>query len=391
MTNQASELVRELISYSGLSRGRVLTIGGEEDFASAPLRADFEIFSVDLDNLATVDLAEFDLCLYWASRGNANDLQHTLRAVRRALPVNGALMLIVSATAPSTDAIQGLLIQADFTDLIVASHGATIRTFLVRPKQKRAAPLLSVLVPVYNERTTFPVMMGHLLEKTIEGLDIEVVVIESNSTDGTRTEVLKYAGHPGVHTLFQDKPYGKGHALRAGLEIANGDLILFQDADLEYDIDDYDALIEPLMRFETQFVLGARRNAGDCPWNIRRFQNSKSVATYLNIGHALFLALFNFVYKQSLTDPFTMFKVFRRECIYGLRLESNRFDIDNELVIKLLRKGYKPMEVPVNYVARSYQEGKKITPFGDALRWLRALIKFKNAPLYADCNGSGAK
>jgi hypothetical protein len=95
-----------------------------------------------------------------------------------------------------------------------------------------------------------------------------------------------------------------------------------------------------------------------------------------------FLTLFNLLYSQRLTDPFTMFKVFRRECLYGLEFECNRFDFDYEIVIKLLRKGYKPLELPVNYRSRSLSEGKKVTIFRDPLTWIRALIKFRNTPLY---------
>ncbi len=138
-------------------------------------------------------------------------------------------------------------------------HGRT--RFLVKPKTPRATPLLSVIVPVYNEKATFVEMMNPLLEKTIEGVDIEVIVVESNSTDGTREEVAKYSGHPRVKVILQDKAQGKGNAVRAGLRVAQGDVVLFQDADLEYDLNDYDALVAPILRFESNFVLGSRHNA----------------------------------------------------------------------------------------------------------------------------------
>jgi glycosyltransferase involved in cell wall biosynthesis len=170
--------------------------------------------------------------------------------------------------------------------------------------------------------------------------------------------------------------------VRKGLRVAKGDVVLFQDADLEYDVNDYDSLIAPILRYRTNFVLGSRHTTANSSWKIRSFSDSPAVSAYFNLGHALLLTMFNVIYSQNLTDPFTMFKVFRRDCLYGLKFECDRFDFDNEIVIKLLRKGYKVLEIPVNYVSRSIQEGKKITLFMDPLRWIRALLKFKNSPLY---------
>jgi len=105
------------------------------------------------------------------------------------------------------------------------------------------------------------------------------------------------------------------------------------------------------------------------------------------LGHWIFLFLFNLIYLQSLNDPFSMYKVFRRDCLYGLTFESNRFDFDYELVIKLIRKGYQPVEVPVNYRSRSLSEGKKVTMFRDPLTWLRALARFRFGPVYGPSEG----
>ena len=119
-------------------------------------------------------------------------------------------------------------------------------------------------------------------------------------------------------------------------------------------------------------------------WKIRQFNDATPLATVFNLGHVFFLGLFNFLYRQRLRDPFSMFKVFRRECLYGLTFECNRFDFDFEIVIKLLRKGYRPLELPVNYRARSPSEGKKVTMLRDPLTWMRALLKFRWGPLYTD-------
>lgn len=259
-------------------------------------------------------------------------------------------------------------------------HGRT--RFLVRSKIYPSQPRLSVIVPVYNERATFLELIEQLLLKTIDGLDLEIIIVESNSTDGSRELVLQYKDHPRVRVILEDKPLGKGHAVRTALRSTTGDLVLFQDADLEYDINDYDALVGPLLAFRNNFVLGTRHSGGKNNWKIRQFTDSPGLAAFFNFGHLLFLTLFNLLYKQRLSDPFTMFKVFRRECLYGLDFECNRFDFDYEIVIKFLRKGYKPLELPVNYRSRSMKEGKKVTVFRDPLTWILALFKFRRSPIY---------
>src|SRR5262249_53984763 len=151
---------------------------------------------------------------------------------------------------------------------------------------------------------------------------------------------------------------------------------------LEYDVEDYDDLIAPLLAYRRNFVIGSRHVSKEGAWKIRQFNESALLATVYNIGHVFFLAIFNFLYRQQLKDPFSMFKVFRRECLYGLTFECNRFDFDFEIVIKLLRKGYRPIELPVNYRARSPAEGKKVSMLRDPLTWIRALLRFRWGRLY---------
>ena len=146
--------------------------------------------------------------------------------------------------------------------------------------------------------------------------------------------------------MLQDRPRGKGHAVREGFRHATGDIVLIQDADLEYDLDDYDALLAPILSHRALFVLGTR-HAGH--WKMRQFAKQKVLSAGLNLGHAFFTGLINVLFRQNMTDPFTMFKVFRRDCLFGLEFQCNRFDFDHELVIKLVRKGYRPLEIPVNY------------------------------------------
>ena len=202
--------------------------------------------------------------------------------------------------------------------------------------------------------------------------------MESNSTDGTAELVQAYAGRPGVRLIFQDRPRGKGNAVRAGLKAASGSLVLIQDADREYDVDDYDALLEPLLARQAIFVLGTRHSG---EWKMRQFSGAPLVSLFFNLGHVFFTAVLNALLRERMTDPFTMYKVFHRDALYGLEFLCNRFDFDHELVIKLVRKGYRPKEIGVNYVSRSFSEGKKVSVIRDGLTWLWTDLRLRLGPL----------
>jgi SAM-dependent methyltransferase len=241
-----------------------------------------------------------------------------------------------------------------------------------RKSELRPQSVLSVIVPAFNEAKTFGALMEALLLKETTGLRMEIIVVESNSTDGTREAVLKYQNHPGVKLILEERAHGKGHAVRAGLRAATGDYVLIQDADLEYDLEDYDALLEQLTAGRSAFVLGSR-HGGRQLMKMRQFTGQRGLSLVLNLGHWIFTTLINVLFFQRLRDPFTMFKVFRRDCLCGLKLECNRFDFDFELLVKLIRKGYRPVELPVNYRSRSFKDGKKVRVFRDPLTWLGVL------------------
>lgn len=240
---------------------------------------------------------------------------------------------------------------------------------------------VSIIMPVFNEERTFIDIFNQVANKQIEGVDeIEIVIVESKSTDNTRKYVEQVAASfPNVKAIFESEPKGKGHAVREGFKHATGEIILIQDADCEYDVDDYDELVRPLLKFRQPFVLGTR-HGGD--WKIRQFNGEPALAIVCNLGHIFFAWLMNTFYKQSLADPFTMFKVFRRECLWGLKFECDRFDFDHELLIKLIRKGYRPIEIPVNYHSRSFADGKKINIWRDPITWLKADIKYRFANIF---------
>jgi len=253
---------------------------------------------------------------------------------------------------------------------IVASGMAVMAT-----KGKTHEQKLSVVVPAYNEAATLATILDRLVEKRMEGLETEIIVVESNSTDGTREIAERYESLGLIRLIKEDRPRGKGHATRTGLAACTGDIVLIQDADLEYDMEDYDALLHPILNGRKAFVLGARHGNG--AFKMRHFERQVGLSTFLNFGHWIFTALVDFLFLLPLKDPMTMYKVFRRDCLYGLAFQCNRFDFDFELLVKLVRKGYRPIEIPVNYRSRSFESGKKVSIVRDPWTWLWALLRLR--------------
>ena len=231
---------------------------------------------------------------------------------------------------------------------------------------------LSIILPVFNEVDTIRQVLEGLTAKKFD-LPHELIVVESNSTDGTKEIVKEFEGRKNLRIVYQEEARGKGLAVREGLMRANGGIFLIQDADMEYDIEDYESLLEPILRGREAFILGAR-HGGKNLWKLRRFDGEKHAGFLLNIGHLFFAGLINVLFWQSLRDPFTMYKVFRRDCIHGLEFYCRRFDFDIELVLKIIGNGYQPVEIPVNYTSRGFKEGKKVRVFSDPLTWLRAIF-----------------
>jgi Glycosyl transferase family 2 len=234
---------------------------------------------------------------------------------------------------------------------------------------------VTIVMPVYNEALYCADVIEAVLAKEL-AVDKELVIVESNSRDGTREIVERFRGRPGVELILEDRPRGKGHAVRAGLKAASGTIVIIQDADFEYDIDDYDALLEPILQHKTHFVLGSRTLGLD-DWKVRQFGQDRLKGSLMNAAQVVFASTYNLLYQQKVTDVNTMFKVFRRTCLDQFELESDGFELDIELACKLARTGYAPMEVPVNYVARSFAEGKKIRFFHDFFRSYSAFVKYR--------------
>jgi hypothetical protein len=280
-------------------------------------------------------------------------------ALSRALPTQAPLHALARP-------IEGLTFPA-FT-------GNRVALFKKRRETNRAEKL-SIVFPCFNEARYVAQVIETILAKPLP-IERELVIVESNSTDGTRDIVKQFEGRPGVRVLLEERPRGKGHAVRTGLAAVTGSIILIQDADFEYDIEDYDALLAPILQNRTSFVLGSR-SLGLDDWKVRRFEGTPLKRLVLNAAQVGFAVTFNALYQQSTTDVNTMFKVFRTECLDGIDLEGDRFTLDIELVCKLVKNGYAPLEVPVNYVARGFEEGKKISFVKDALPSYFAFFKYR--------------
>jgi Glycosyl transferase family 2 len=383
-----AELPREVVDVlrlRGVARGPVLLLtasaaggGGHE---AAP---QFQLTCGALNEAPALASRGGFAAVVLILEGSPGQFESTLAAIAPRL-APGTVLVVFTLLAHRTsrahdadhrDSAHLSLLRLGYDRVWMHSHR---KRWCVSAQRRFPAPAIrtcSILVPVFNEKDTFPELMRTLLAKRLDhlGLEREIILIESNSSDGTRELVAGFAATPGVRIIYEDRPRGKGHAVRAGLAVATGDIVLIQDADLEYDLNDYDALLEPLLANRAAFVLGCRHGGR---FRMRRFPQQRLLGDVLNIAHVLLAGLINVLYRQNMKDPFTMFKVFRRDCLYGLEFECNGFDFDHELVIKLVLKGYRPLEIPVNYCARSFSQGKKIRLFRDPPALIAADLKYR--------------
>jgi hypothetical protein len=242
-----------------------------------------------------------------------------------------------------------------------------------RAGEPSSLPRLSIIMPVFNEAKTFAGTFERVYAAQVAGVEREIVIVESNSTDGSRELVQAVEKRPGVVVVYEDRPQGKGHAVRAAIARSTGDYVLIQDADSEYDVGDYDIVLGPLLALSATFVLGSRHMGGRT-WKIRQFADQRALAYVMNLAHESFTALANGLYGTEMRDPTTMYKAFRRDAYEGVRFTRDRFDFDWELVCKLVRRGHVPVEVPVNYVSRSFAQGKKVRFFSDPVTWLETIV-----------------
>lgn len=235
---------------------------------------------------------------------------------------------------------------------------------------------VSIIIPVYNEEKTFDILMKKVLAVKLP-IKKEILIVEGLSTDKTPKIVDKYKDKPDVKVFHVTEHRGKGYKVRYGIKKSTGDIILIQDADLEYDPGEYPELLAPIIKGKAKFVMGSRHLRVHS-WKIRKFARVRwSWQAYIfNAGAAMIKWYFTLLYRVPISDPDTMYKIFRKDCLKGITLKSNGFDLDMEIIAKLIRKGYKPVELPVSYKGRSYAEGKKIR-MRDGFRHIWAITKYR--------------
>jgi glycosyltransferase involved in cell wall biosynthesis len=224
-------------------------------------------------------------------------------------------------------------------------------------------PLLSVVMPVYNEKNTVEEMIGRVL--AVPGIRTELIVVDDASHDGSREIVERLAREKGLRLLYQERNQGKGAAVRRGIEAATGDIIVVQDADLEYSPEEYPDLIDLIIKGKADAVFGSR------------FIGRHRCFLFTHYIANLFLNLVtNVLYNTTMTDMETCLKAVRAELLKSLDLRSSRFGIEPEITAKLFKRGARVYEVPITYEGRDYAEGKKIT-WKDGFPALWTLIKYR--------------
>ncbi|RME88300.1 MAG: glycosyltransferase family 2 protein [Anaerolineae bacterium] len=222
---------------------------------------------------------------------------------------------------------------------------------------------LSVIIPVYNEVDSIEEILRRV---RATGLPNEIIVVDDGSTDGTREILARLDGKDGIRVILHEKNQGKGAAVRTGLAAAKGDVLLIQDADLEYDPRDYPTLLRPLKEGIADVVYGSRFLGGP----------RRATMFWHMVANKLLTFLTNVLYDTILSDMETGYKVFRREVIEGMTLHAKRFDFEPEFTAKVLKRHYRIFEVPISFNPRDYSQGKKIK-LRDAFEAVWTLLKYR--------------
>lgn len=227
--------------------------------------------------------------------------------------------------------------------------------------------IVSIIIPVYNERHLIPEVIEEVIKTETSPFEKEIIIIDDGSTDGTRDLLTNYTKNYPVKILTHTKNLGKASAIKSGLRIAKGDVILIQDGDLEYPPSEYQKLLSPFNDPEINVVYGSR-------FLYKKWPEKMKPENWL--ANKLFTGLINLLYNADLTDEGTAFKVFRRKILQEIEIKSRGFEFCPEVTAKLLKRGVKIIEVPVRYRARNKKEGKKPALI-DGIKILWSIIKYR--------------
>ncbi len=228
-------------------------------------------------------------------------------------------------------------------------------------------PLLSILMPVYNEVSTIHEIISRVEAADLGQVRKELIIVDDGSKDGSR-EALKKLAESSQHKIyFHGQNMGKGAALRTALHYATGDIVLIQDADLEYDPAEYAELIKPILEGRADVVYGSRLSGAKV---------SRAFNFWHYIGNKMLTFITNLLYNAILSDMETCYKVFRADVIKSFLIKSNKFDFEPEITAKVLKRKYKLYEMPISYYGRDFAEGKKIT-WRDGFAAIWALVKYR--------------
>jgi len=224
---------------------------------------------------------------------------------------------------------------------------------------------LSIIMPVYNESKTLREILAQVRAVELPDVEKEILVVDDGSSDGSREMLHDEADADDLHVFFHDRNLGKGAAVRTAIEHASGDLILIQDADLEYDPRDYPNLIRPIVEGRVTVVYGSRF-----------LGPRKAMLFWHMLGNKLLTLTTNILYNAILSDMETCYKCFRADVIKDIPLRSKRFEFEPEVTAKVLKRGHRIFEVPISYYGREYHEGKKIS-WHDAPLAFWTLLKYR--------------
>ncbi len=220
---------------------------------------------------------------------------------------------------------------------------------------------LSVVIPVYNEKNYILEMLRRV--KAV-GIEKEIIIVDDCSTDGTR-EILKGLAAQGEKVIFHEKNMGKGAALRTGFRNVTGEYVIVQDADLEYDPDDYHKLLAPVLKGKAEVVYGSRFTG-----------EHRNMFFHHWMGNRFLTLVTDILYNTTISDMETCYKLFRTDIIKSMDIKSNRFNFEPEITAKILKKGIRIYEVPISYTGREFSEGKKIS-WVDGISALWTIVKYR--------------